>query len=196
MEDSEKNALAQMVLAPYVQKATALRGKYRYVGGNQFRHAIGTFGILLDYHYIDPVLLKASIIHDLFEDTKCVTPDEIIRLDKDGPAVYKLVAEVTRTKNETKDEFLERILLQGSENSKILKCADRISNLTDLHTDIFDKEFIHKYIEETKRWVYPMAEQVNKNMLIELKDIIHRRERHFKMPTHIWPLTRKHNNED
>ena len=59
-----------MVLAPYIQKSTALRGKYRFVGGNQFRHALGTFAILLDYHYMDPVLLKASIIHDVFEDSK------------------------------------------------------------------------------------------------------------------------------
>jgi hypothetical protein len=98
---------------------------------------------------------------------------------------------VTRTKTESKDEFLERILMNGSTNAKILKCADRISNLTDLHTDIFDKEFIKNYIEESKRWVIPMAEQVNKNMLYELKDIIQRRERHFRIPTHIWPLTRK-----
>lgn len=195
MDNSEKNELEKMVLAPYIQKATALRGKYRYVGGNQFRHALGTFAILLDYHYMDPVLLKSSFIHDLFEDTKCVSPEEIIFLDKDGPEVYKLVIEVTRTKSETKDEFLERILINGSTNAKILKCADRISNLTDLHTDIFDKEFIKNYIEESKRWVIPMAEQVNKNMLYELKDILQRRERHFRMPTHIWPLTRK-DNED
>jgi (p)ppGpp synthase/HD superfamily hydrolase len=191
MDNSEKNELEKMVLAPYIQKATALRGKYRYVGGNQFRHALGTFAILLDYHYMDPVLLKASFIHDLFEDTKCSTPEDIMIIDKDGPEVYKLVIEVTRTKAETKDEFLERILMFGSTNAKILKCADRISNLTDLHTDIFEKEFIKKYIDETKRWVVPMAEQVNKNMLFELKDILHRRERHFKIPTHIWPLTRK-----
>jgi len=191
MDNTEKNELEKMVLAPYIQKATALRGKYRYVGGNQFRHALGTFAILLDYHYMDPVLLKASFIHDLFEDTKCVSPEEIIHLDKDGPEVYKLVIEVTRTKNETKNEFLERILMNGSTYAKVLKCADRISNLTDLHTDIFDKEFIKNYIEESKRWVIPMAEQVNKNMLYELKDIIQRRERHFRIPTHIWPLTRK-----
>jgi (p)ppGpp synthase/HD superfamily hydrolase len=191
MDNTEKNELEKMVLAPYIQKATALRGKYRYVGGNQFRHALGTFAILLDYHYMDPVLLKASFIHDLFEDTKCVSPEEIIHLDKDGPEVYKLVIEVTRTKSETKDEFLERILMNGSTYAKILKCADRISNLTDLHTDIFDKEFIKNYIEESKNWVIPMAEQVNKQMLYELKDIIQRRERHFKIPTHIWPLTRK-----
>jgi hypothetical protein len=191
MENTEKNALEKMVLAPYVQKSTTLRGKYRYVGGNQFRHALSTFAILLDYHYMDPVLLKASFIHDVFEDSKCVTAEEIINLDSDGPEVYKLVMEVTRKNEESKDEYLERILNLGSEKARILKCADRISNLTDLHTDIFDKQFVLKYIEETKKWVLPMAKQVNENMLIELKDIIRRRESNMKISGHIWPLTRK-----
>jgi GTP pyrophosphokinase len=191
MENREKNILEHMVLAPYVQKATALRGKYRYVGGNQFRHALGTFAILLDYLYIDSVLLKASFIHDLFEDLKCTSPEEIINLDSDGPQVYKLVMEVTKSKNESKDQFLSRILEEGSDKAKILKCADRISNLTDLHSDIFDKEFIKKYIEETKNWVLPMAELVNKDMLFELKDLIRRREAHFSVGAHIWPMKRR-----
>jgi len=147
MENFEEQALEKLVLAPYVQKSTALRGKYRYVGGNQFRHAFSTFAILLDYHYIDPVLLKASIIHDLFEDVKCVSPEEITSLDSDGQAVYELVMEVTKRKKEDKQDYLKRVLTQGSLNAKILKCADRISNLTDLHTDTFDKDFVKKYIE-------------------------------------------------
>jgi len=191
MENSEKYELEKMVLAPYVQKSTALRGKYRYVGGNQFRHALSTFAILLDYHYVDPVLLKASFIHDVFEDSTCVSASEIINLDADGPEVYMLVMEVTRTIKETKDQYLERVLTTGSQKAKILKCADRISNLTDLHSDIFDKQFVHRYIEETKKWVYPMAKEVNDNMLIELKDIIRRREANMKILGHIWPLTRK-----
>jgi len=191
MENTEKVALEKMVLAPYVQKATTLRGKYRYVGGNQFRHALSTFAILLDYHYMDPVLLKASFIHDVFEDSTCVTPEEIKNIDSDGPEVYELVMEVTRKNEESKDQYLERVLTQGSERARILKCADRISNLTDLHTDIFDKQFVLKYIEETKNWVIPMAKQVNENMLIELKDIIRRREANMKISGHIWPLTRK-----
>ncbi len=191
MENSEKVELEKMVLAPYIQKSTALRGKYRFVGGNQFRHAISTFAILLDYHYVDPILLKASIIHDVFEDSKSVTPNEIINLDSDGPEVYKLVMEVTRKMEETKDQYLERVLIIGSKKAKILKCADRISNLTDLHSDIFDKQFVHKYIEETKKWVLPMAKEINENMLIELKDIIRRREANLKVMGHIWPLTRK-----
>ncbi len=78
MENYEEKALEQMILAPYVQKSTALIGKNRYVGGNQFRHAFSTFAILHDYHYIDPVLLKASLIHDVFEDVECVSKNEII----------------------------------------------------------------------------------------------------------------------
>jgi hypothetical protein len=176
MENAEKTILENMVLAPYIQKSTALRGRYRYVGGNQFRHALGTFAILLDYHYMNSVLLKASIIHDLFEDTDSVTPEDIMNIDSDGPEVYKLVMEVTRRKEETKAQFLGRILNEGSRDAKILKCADRISNLTDLHTDIFDRKFVLKYIAETKEWILPMAKDVNENMLFELKDIILRRE--------------------
>lgn len=187
MDNIEKWELERMVLAPYIQKSTALRGKSRYVGGNQFRHALGTMAILIDYHYIDPVLLKASIIHDVFEDVNHVTPGEIIHLDSDGPEVYRLVMEVTRCTDESKADYLNRILTSGSTKAKILKCADRISNLTDLHTDTFNKDFIRRYIDETKHWVLPMAEEVNENMLFELKDIIHRREVHLTFLSQFWP---------
>lgn len=183
-----------MVIAPYVQKATALRGIKRYVGGNQFRHALSTYAILIDYHIVDPVLLKASVIHDIFEDVKYISYDEVRAIDSDGSKVLALVLEVTRKNDESKDDFLKRISEDGSENAKILKCADRISNLTDLHPDIFDKEFIRTYIAETKKWVIPMAEQVNKDMLFELLDLIHRRESNLRFSSSIWPMKRKNGN--
>ena len=46
----------------------ALIGVKRRSGSNMFRHQISTMGILLDYKITDPVLLKAAVIHDLFED--------------------------------------------------------------------------------------------------------------------------------
>jgi GTP pyrophosphokinase len=191
MENFEKDILAGMVIAPYLQKATALRGVKRYVGGNQFRHAFATLAILIDYHYMDSVLLKASVIHDLIEDVKCTSYDEIRGIDPDGKYVLDLVLEVTRKNPETKEEFLQRILLHGSESAKILKCADRISNLTDLHADIFDKEYMKNMIADTKKWVIPMAEQVNTDMLFELQDLIRRRETNLKFSSAIWPMKRK-----
>ena len=67
MEDLEKS-LGSITMAPYIVKAMALIGVKRRAGSNMFRHQISTMGILLDYKIIDPVLLKASVIHDLFED--------------------------------------------------------------------------------------------------------------------------------
>ena len=132
MENFEKEILAEMVIAPYLQKATALRGVKRYVGGNQFRHVFATLAILIDYHYCDAVLLKASVIHDLIEDVKSTSLEDIRAIDSDGPAVLELVLEVSRRKDEAKDAFLKRILSEGTPMAKVLKCADRISNLTDL----------------------------------------------------------------
>ncbi len=89
--------LQNLVLAPYILKATALTSVNRRVGGNQFRHAFSTLGILLDYKfYSDSILLKASLIHDLLEDLPEMDIEEIRHLDKESPQVVHLVLEVTR----------------------------------------------------------------------------------------------------
>lgn len=190
MENFEKDIHVNLVIAPYVQKATALRGVRRYVGGNQFRHALATFAILIDYHYVDAILLKASVIHDLLEDIKGTSHEEIATIDHDGPKVLELVLEVTRRAGESKEDFLKRILTTGSHNAKVLKCADRISNLTDLHPDVFDKDFIRNTLTFTKKYVVPMAEEVNENMLYELKDLLRRRQTNMKFSSMIWPIRR------
>ena len=83
MADLEQS-LRNLTLAPYIVKATALIGIKRRGGSNMFRHQLSTMAILLDYKVTDPVLLKAAVIHDLFEDAATmpgVTRDEIERID-------------------------------------------------------------------------------------------------------------------
>ncbi len=134
MNETEK--LKNLVLAPYIIKATTLIGKQRGVGGNQFRHALATMAILLDYKLFDDyVLLKASVIHDLLEDVPETNENELRHIDDQANQVVDLVMEVTRRKGVTKADYLKRILEKGSRNAKFLKVADRISNLTDLHRD-------------------------------------------------------------
>ena len=97
MDDLERS-LGRITLAPYIVKAMALIGVRRRGGSNMFRHQISTLAILLDYKILDPVILKAAVIHDLFEDARAmpgVTEEEITSIDSDGPAVYALVMEVT-----------------------------------------------------------------------------------------------------
>ena len=186
MEDLAKN-LASITLAPYIVKAMALIGVKRRSGSNMFRHQISTMGILLDYKITDPVLLKASVIHDLFEDAATmpgVTEDEIKQIDADGPAVYKLVMEVTiRTVNGTKEpksEYLERVMKRGSDRAKVLKLADRISNIFALGF-VHDAKFVKRYLQETRNHILPYAQDVNVDMFRELSDLVENREQMLRL---------------
>jgi (p)ppGpp synthase/HD superfamily hydrolase len=175
---NELETLRDLVLAPYILKSTALIGVSRKVGGNQFRHSFATLGILMDYKYFyDSVLLKAAVLHDLLEDRPATEVDEIRSIDPDGNSVVNLVLEVTRREDETKEQYLERVLLKGSRNAKILKCADRISNLTDLHLDTHTNKKISEYLDQTEKYILPMAMEVNKNMVRELTDLIAKRRK-------------------
>ena len=170
MTTDEMLRLKGIHLAPYMQLATALIGKTRHGGGNMFRHQLDTMAILLDYGYINSVLLKASIIHDVIEDIPNFNHNLIFSIDFESHAVYDLVMEVTRQPGETKPEFLMRITESGSLNAKILKVADRISNMITLGF-VHNMEFVGRYIEETEQYIFPIAEQVDKSMLKELQTL-------------------------
>ncbi len=163
--------LKEMHLAPYIQLATTLVGKRRRSGGNMFRHQIDTFGILMDYGYIDSILLKASVIHDLLEDVPDFDRDAILSIDEESSEVYKLVLEVTRRPIESKQQFLERIQRFGSKRSKVLKCADRISNMISLGY-VTDMRFIQRYTDETEALIFPIAQSADKRMLEELEELV------------------------
>ncbi len=163
--------LKQMHLAPYMQLATVLIGNLRRSGGNMFRHQIDTMAILLDYGYIDSVLLKASIIHDLIEDVPGFDRDRILEIDDESADVFKLVLEVTRRPIETKAEFLARIRDFGSDKARVLKSADRISNMISLGY-VTDIEFVRRYTDETESQVFSIATLADERMLDELKELV------------------------
>lgn len=182
MDDFERS-LGSITMAPYIVKAMALIGVRRRAGSNMFRHQIGTMAILIDYRIIDPVLLKAAVIHDLFEDASAmpgVNREEITRIDSDGPAVYELVMEVTIRFvggiREPKSEYLLRLMQTGSPRARVLKLADRISNLTALGF-VHDVAFVKRYLQETRAYILPFAEQINRDMFRELTDLVDNREK-------------------
>jgi len=139
-----------------------------------FRHQMETHAILTEYGYTNPVLLKAALIHDLLEEAEVIgfrSIEEISSIDEDGARVLELVREVTRRSlngaEELKSEFLLRIMTQGSEKARILKLADRISNINSLH-QVEDKEFISSYLGETEKYIIPYAMEVNRDMAFAL----------------------------
>ena len=172
MSEIEKQ-LTNLTLAPWIIQATALRCKRRLVGGNMFYHQMATLSVLLHFGHIkNYILLKASCIHDLIEDIPETNQAYLRTMDADANDVVDLVLEVTRRQFESKTEFLQRILETGSENALLLKTADRISNLIETNSDIYNREKIKRYLEETEAYVVPMAKKVDQNMLTELIELI------------------------
>ena len=174
MEQHEVALLKGMYLAPYIHLATGLRGKARHAGGNMFRHQIDTMATLIDYGYIDSVLLKASIVHDVLEDIPDFNVNELLSIDSEAPSVYELVMEVTRRPGQTKPDYLQHIIRHGSQRAKVLKCADRISNMISLGF-VNDPEFIKRYCNETEIYVFPIALEVNFDMYDELLYLVQSR---------------------
>jgi len=180
MHVDEMLRLKQMHMAPYIQLATSLIGVRRRSGGNMFRHQIDTFAILVDYGYIDSVLLKASVIHDLLEDLPDLDREVILEIDEESAEVYKLVLEVTRRSIETKPAFLERIKLFGSDKARVLKSADRISNMISLGY-VTDVEFVRRYTDETEALIFPIARLADERMLEELKELVATRREYLAL---------------
>lgn len=179
MNTQQMLQLKSIFLAPYMQLSTALIGKARHAGGNMFRHQIDTLSILIDYGYIDSVLLKASCVHDTIEDIPDFDSNLIINCDSEGPEVYKLVLEVTKQQGEPKNDFLRRIINEGSQKAKILKCADRISNMISLGF-VTDPKFIERYCDETEFFILPIALEVDYNMYQELINLIITRRKYLE----------------
>ena len=166
-------------LVPYIQVATMLIGKSREGGGNMFRHQLDTMAILIDYGYIDSVLLKASLVHDLIEDIPDLNHNILLSIDFESHAVYDLVQEVSRRRGETKANFLLRIKETGSYSAKILKVADRLSNMISLGF-VNNLDFVERYINETTEYVLPIARDISQYMTRELTDLIESRRKYLE----------------
>ena len=179
MNTEQMDKLSETRLAPYIQVATYLIGKSREGGGNMFRHQLDTMAILVDYKYIDSVLLKAALVHDVLEDIPDFNHNILLSIDYESYAVYNLVQEVSRRRGETKPEFLTRIRESGSYNAKILKVADRISNMISLGF-VNNLEFVERYINETEKYLLPIAEEISNDMHRELTDLISSRRKYLE----------------
>lgn len=179
MDTEHMLQLKGISLAPYMQLSTALIGKARFAGGNMFRHQMDTMGILIDYGYIDSVLLKAACVHDLVEDVSDYDVNLIRNADEEGEEVLKLVLEVTKQKGQLKGDYLRGIIKNGSHKAKVLKCADRISNMISLGF-VTSAEFIERYCDETEYFIFPIALAVDYNMYQELIALVASRRQYLE----------------
>jgi (p)ppGpp synthase/HD superfamily hydrolase len=89
--------------------------------------------------------------------------------------VMEVTIRVVDGVREPKSEYLRRIMQSGSSKARVLKLADRISNLTALGF-VHDQAFVQRYLTQTRLCILPWAEAVNADMYRELSDLVENRE--------------------
>lgn len=104
-------------------------------------------------------------MHDLLEDTD-TTYDEILKIS--NIEIAEAVRLVTKEKGYNMFEYMDRI--KKNEMAKMVKLADRIHNLSEVH--LASARFQDKYIRETEQWFIDLARGTVFEQ--ELKDILQR----------------------
>lgn len=110
-------------------------GQHRDDGSSYATHPDAVAKILLDYGYTNSRLLAAAYLHDVLEDTD-VKREELVSAF--GIDVVRIVDQLTNVGQEgrsfeEKHAQLHQHARRMTPEAKLVKLADRLSNLRDMH---------------------------------------------------------------
>lgn len=125
------------------EKQTRIQGTPYYQHPFAVADMLSNLGYGLDYQL-------AGLFHDLLEDAD-TTYEEILELS--NSKVATAVQLVTKEKNYQMENYIKRI--EQNEIAKMVKLADRVHNLSELH--YASSDWIKKYVDETRQWYLKMA---------------------------------------
>jgi guanosine-3',5'-bis(diphosphate) 3'-pyrophosphohydrolase len=148
-------------------------GQERDSGERYFEHVRGVATILIDHGYVKAPYIILAILHDCPEDTDIPlsmleklfgpkTAREILTVSKVYGIEDPLTGFVTHSQKRSPEDYFAGIRRCG-ERTSIVKCADRIHNLTDLVDSPPDSDWTPqrrmKQVVETRQWIIPLAHE-------------------------------------
>lgn len=104
-------------------------------------------------------LLASALLHDSLEDAERYFPKggrELVTEYNFSTELYEIVKLLTKHSNSTEDEL--DVYFNNIKKNKLalmIKLADRSHNVEDLY--VMKQEKLHKYVQETRNWIYPLA---------------------------------------
>lgn len=135
-------------------------GQYRRDGVPYILHPLKVCTTLINYGIDDDVTLAASLLHDVLEDCSDKLPyggRELIteyHLDSEVLDIVQLLTKESGLDDYELSLYFEAIKMNPK--ALLIKLSDRLHNSCTLYT--FTPEKMDEYIEETKRFIIPMAE--------------------------------------
>jgi (p)ppGpp synthase/HD superfamily hydrolase len=115
----------------------------------------------------DEDLMISALFHDLIEDTE-VCEEDIA--DKFGKKIASIVKELSNPENCDKEDHFRK-LSDASYEAKVIKLADRIDNLSDIHSLNWTTEKKRSYLEQGKI-ILESCGDVQPELAEKLKEII------------------------
>lgn len=105
------------------------------------------------------ILLASALLHDSLEDCKEYFPTgdtDLMTIYGFPKEIYQIVTLVSKRSGATEEELDEYFnKIKKNRLALVIKLADRSHNVEDLY--VMKLEKLHKYVLETKNYLYPLA---------------------------------------
>lgn len=105
------------------------------------------------------LLLASSILHDALENSKDFFPQggrELVCIHGFPEAVFNTIQLLSKQSGASEHELNEYFNnIKQDKIALLVKLADRSHNVEDLYNMKIEK--IHKYVKETRTWIYPLC---------------------------------------
>lgn len=122
-------------------------------------HPLEVTSYLINLEIDDDITCAAAILHDVVEDCGIKDPYKELAKKYDlSRQVIDVVLLLTKTSSYKKGTDTEKQYYEKIKNDKralIIKVCDRANNLSSV--DIFTKEKMIEYVNETKNFIYPLC---------------------------------------
>ena len=150
------------------------RNQLRDEGGRYFDHCRSVAQILLDHPPVSANEVILALLHDCEEDG--FIPQGLLEkiFGKNVANGVDILSKCSVSFNETagrvikKKKSLDRYFLHISRADRTIrrvKCADRIHNLSTMHSTTWSEERKIRYIAETQTYIMPIAEVTDVRLL-------------------------------
>jgi guanosine-3',5'-bis(diphosphate) 3'-pyrophosphohydrolase len=169
---------ADLQVAYWFSKNVHFQTRPRDNGERYFEHPRRVAANLLRHGHQETKLIIAAFLHDVVEDT--LTPASVIvslfgadtwerlfLLSKKMPVLDPATGQVIDLIEKEVDEYFSDIRTKGDRFAKLIKLADRLDNITDC--GCWAEERKRRYIDETRRYVQPMADETDQTYAAEIR---------------------------
>lgn len=188
--------LVDMARAFSVAAHTAVNQKRKYTGEDYHHHPEEVLQILLTYCDPSVELQAAALLHDIIEDTS-TTRAHIARVF--GQVVANHVVDVSDVSTpadgtrKVRKDLDRQHLNKASYASKLLKCADLISNSRSIAKH--DPKFARTYLYEKMAILHDFSDELNGELIFEEVSKVCDQAIHavFTKPEERWELYRTFN---